>query len=62
MHRIKYTKLTPDQIVSKLAAADGPASASPLSDVTENGVFEHAYVRRDGRWKIQRSSYRPIED
>jgi hypothetical protein len=34
MHRIKYTKLTPEQIVSKLAgAADGSISASPLSDV-----------------------------
>lgn len=34
MHRIRYTKLTPEQIVSKLsAAADGPTSASPLSDV-----------------------------
>lgn len=33
MHRIKYTKLTPEQILSKLAiAADGPSSASPLSD------------------------------
>jgi hypothetical protein len=34
MHRIKYTKLTPEQIVSTLsAAAEGPTSASPLSDV-----------------------------
>src|SRR5262245_33492685 len=34
MHRIKYTKLTPEQIGSKLsAAANGPTSASPLSDV-----------------------------
>ena len=33
MHRIKYTKLTPDQIVAKLKANAGPASASPLSDV-----------------------------
>ena len=33
MHRIKYTKLTPDQIVTKLEANAGPASASPLSDV-----------------------------
>jgi hypothetical protein len=33
MHRIKYTKLTPEQILGKLAAAaDGPTSASPLSD------------------------------
>jgi hypothetical protein len=33
MHRIKYTKLTPEQIASKLSTAtDGPASASPLSD------------------------------
>jgi hypothetical protein len=33
MHRIRYTKLTPDQIDSKLsAAATGPVSASPLSD------------------------------
>ena len=33
MHRIKYTKLTPEQITGKLAAVNGPASASPLSDV-----------------------------
>jgi hypothetical protein len=34
MHRIKYTKLTPEQIVGTLSdAANGPASASPLSDV-----------------------------
>jgi hypothetical protein len=26
----------------------------------EAGVFEHAYVRRDGIWKMQRSSYRAI--
>jgi len=33
MHRIKYTKLTPEQIGTKLvAAANGPSSASPLSD------------------------------
>ena len=34
MHRIKYTKLTPEQILSKLSpAANGPTSVSPLSDV-----------------------------
>ena len=33
MHRIKYTQLTPDQIVAKLKANTGPASASPMSDV-----------------------------
>jgi hypothetical protein len=33
MHRIKYTKLAPEQILSKLSAANGPVSASPLSDV-----------------------------
>jgi hypothetical protein len=33
IHRIKYTKLTPEQILGKLAAVDGPASASPVSDV-----------------------------
>jgi SnoaL-like protein len=27
---------------------------------SEAGVFEHTYVRRDGIWKIQRSSYRPM--
>lgn len=33
MHRIKYTKLTPEQIAGKLAtAAKGPVSASRLSD------------------------------
>jgi hypothetical protein len=32
MHRIKYTKLTPEQIAGKLAALSGPTSASPLSD------------------------------
>lgn len=31
MHRIKDTKLTPEQITSKLAAVSGPTSASPLS-------------------------------
>jgi hypothetical protein len=34
MHRIRYTQLTQDQIASRLtAAASGPTSASPLSDV-----------------------------
>jgi len=33
MHRIRYTKLTPAQISSKLVASTGPASASPLSEV-----------------------------
>jgi len=34
MHRIKYTRLTPEQIGSRLTgAANGPTSASPLSDV-----------------------------
>jgi hypothetical protein len=34
MHRIKYTKLTPEQILGKLAAAtSGPTSASPLAEV-----------------------------
>jgi len=33
MHRIEYTKLTPEQIGSKLvAAANGPSSASQLSE------------------------------
>jgi len=32
MHRIKYTKLTPEQIAGKLGAAAGPVSASPLSE------------------------------
>ena len=27
---------------------------------TERGVFENAYVRRDGIWKFQRSAYRVI--
>ena len=33
MHRIAYTKLSEQQIASKLSAVSGPASASPLSDV-----------------------------
>jgi len=34
MHRIKYTKLTPEQILARLApATNGPTSASALSDV-----------------------------
>jgi hypothetical protein len=34
MHRIRYTKLTPDQISTRLTpAVDGPTSASPLADV-----------------------------
>lgn len=33
MHRIRYTKLSPEQIAAKLAAASAPISASPLSDV-----------------------------
>lgn len=32
MHRIRYSKLTPEQITSKLSAANGPTSASPLSE------------------------------
>ena len=34
MHRIKYTKLTPEQIAGKLSAVNGPVSASRL----ENGL------------------------
>jgi hypothetical protein len=26
---------------------------------TEQGVFEHLYVRHGGIWKIRRSTYRP---
>ena len=33
MHRIKYTKLTPEQILGKLSAVSAPTSASPMSDV-----------------------------
>ena len=35
MHRIDYTKLTPQQISAQLnpVARSGPASASPLSNV-----------------------------
>ena len=33
MHRIKYTKLTPEQIGGKLDASKGPVSVSPLSEV-----------------------------
>jgi len=54
MHRIAYTKLTPDQILEKLgpAAKSGPTSASALSDVfagksirivTDNGGPALAY-------------------
>jgi len=54
MHRIAYTKLTPQQIEGKLgpAARSGPTSASPLSDVfadksikivTDNGGPTLAY-------------------
>jgi hypothetical protein len=27
---------------------------------TESGVFENVYVKREGIWKIQRSTYRPV--
>lgn len=27
---------------------------------TERGIFEHAYVRHEGIWKVQRSAYRAI--
>jgi hypothetical protein len=33
MHRIAYTKLSEQQIASKLSGVSGPASASPLSEV-----------------------------
>jgi hypothetical protein len=33
MHRIRYTRLTPEQIGSKLSAAAGPVSVTPLSEV-----------------------------
>jgi hypothetical protein len=33
MHRIKYTKLTPEQILGKLSSVNGPTSASPIADV-----------------------------
>ena len=32
MHRIKYTKLTPEQIAGKLGGVNGPTSASPLTE------------------------------
>jgi hypothetical protein len=32
MHRIKYTKLTPEQIGAKLAGVNGPASVSSFSN------------------------------
>ena len=35
MHRIKYTKLTEEQIAAKLAANRGPTSASPLSNALD---------------------------
>jgi len=33
MHRIKYTKLTPEQIAGKLSTVSAPTSASPWSEV-----------------------------
>ena len=42
MHRIAYTKLTPEQIEDKLGpvAKSGPTSASPLADVFVANRFE----------------------
>ena len=42
MHRIAYTKLTPQQIAAKLApaAVSGPTSVSPLSDVYAGKTFK----------------------
>jgi hypothetical protein len=36
MHRIRYTKLTPEQIAATLSAVAGPVSASPLSAALED--------------------------
>lgn len=63
MHRIRYTKLSPDQILDKLAAAsDGPlvarAQGGGVVRRDERGAFKSDYIRREGIWKIQRTAFR----
>ena len=46
MHRIKYTKLTPEQIAGTLAAVTAPTSASPLSDALAGNTIKIATIER----------------
>ncbi|HEU4617144.1 MAG TPA: MoaF N-terminal domain-containing protein [Gammaproteobacteria bacterium] len=50
MHRIRYTKLTEQQILDKLAAVGGtgPTSASPLEDLSEHAGGRPVKIVTDG--------------
>ena len=72
MHRIAYTKLTPEQIQAKLtpAAIKGPASASPLSDVfagkslkivTDKGPTLDYRFKGPGRLSLAENGGRPVD-
>jgi hypothetical protein len=49
------TELGPSCPLVEMAKAQGCG----VVHRTERGVFENEYVRRDGSWKIQRTTYRP---
>jgi hypothetical protein len=70
MHRIAYTKLTPEQVGAKLAANAGPKSASPLSEafvgktlriVTDNGPTLAYSFRSANRLSVAENGGRAVE-
>ena len=75
MHRITYTKLMPEQITGRLAAAvvyenaigpECPAvemarqQGGGVVTRTEHVIVENAYVRHDGVWRFQHSTLRQV--
>ena len=48
------TVIGPDCLLLEMARQQGGGVGR-----TERGVFENVYVKREGTWKIQRSTYRP---
>ena len=60
MHRIKYTKLTPEQILGPECTVVEMAKAQGEGVVrwSESVVLENSYIRRTGGWKILRSTRR----
>lgn len=70
MHRVAYTKLTEAQIAAKLAAAQGPKSASPLSAVlagkslrivTDNGPTLSYRFASDTRLSLSENDGRAVD-
>ena len=50
------TAIAPDCTVVQMAREQGGG----VIERTDNGVFENTYVKRDGVWKIQRSTFRAV--